>query len=222
MTFPNAANGVKKLFVGEILALIAALAAGCSIIFSKPVVSGEEIVDFAAKDNEITIVAILLSVSGIIALIACILQLVGIAKAAKDEEAFKGALYMILCSVVVAIAGAALAYLFPISNIISNIGTVVSNLLEIIITFLVIGGIANLGAKLSDAGLQEKAGKLLGIIVTVIVLRFIANVVLLLFKENIAEVVVTILGVVVVILSLVQYIMYLSLLSKAKNTLESK
>ena len=222
MTFPNAANGVKKLFVGEILALIAALAAGCSIIFSKPVVSGEEIVDFAAKGNEITIVAILLSVSGIIALIACILQLVGIAKAAKDEEAFKGALYMILCSVVVAIAGAALAYLFPNSNIISNIGTVVSNLLEIIITFLVIGGIANLGAKLSDTALQEKAGKLLGIIVTVIVLRFIANVVLLLFKENIAEVVVTILGVVVVILSLVQYIMYLSLLSKAKNTLESK
>ena len=222
MTFPNAANGIKKLFIAEVLGLISAITIACSVIFSKPVVSDGTVVDVAATDGGLTVAAILISVGGIIAIVAYILQLVGIAKASRDEEAFKGALYLILFTILFAIAGAALAYAFPNSNLLSNLGTVVTNLLEILTTFMIIGGIGMLGAKLNDGLLQEKAAGLLKIIVTVIVLKFIANVVVLLFKENIAEVVVTILGVMILILTLVQYILYLSLLASAKNTLESK
>ena len=222
MTFPNAAKGIKALFIGEILALISAISIACSIIFSKPVVSGEEVVDFAATGGQITVVAILLSVGGLIAIVAYIMQLVGIAKAAKDEEAFKGALYLILFSILFSIAGAVLAYVFPTNNLLSGVGTVGTNIIEILVTFLIIGGIGTLGAKLNDATLQEKAAKLLRIILTVIVLRLIANFVILLFKESIAEVIVTILGIVVLVFSLVQYIAYLSLLATARNTLANK
>ena len=222
MTFPNAAKGIKTLFIGEILALISAISIACSIIFSKPVVSGEEVVDFAATGGQITVVAILLSVGGLIAVVAYIMQLVGIAKAAKDEEAFKGALYLILFSILFSIAGAVLVYVFPTNNLLSGAGTVVTNIIEILVTFLVIGGIGTLGAKLNDATLQEKAAKLLRIIVTVIVLRLIANIVILLFKESIAEVIVTILGIVILVFTIVQYIAYLSLLATAKNTLANK
>ncbi|MEE3468543.1 MAG: hypothetical protein VZQ83_08900 [Eubacterium sp.] len=222
MTFPNAAKGIKTLFIGELLALISAISIACSIIFSKPVVSGEEVVDFAATGGQITVVAILLSVGGLIAVVAYIMQLVGIAKTAKDEEAFKSALYLILFSILFSIAGAVLAYVFPTNNLLSGAGTVVTNIIEILVTFLVIGGIGTLGAKLNDATLQEKAAKLLRIIVTVIVLRLIANIVILLFKESIAEVIVTILGIVILVFSLVQYIAYLSLLATAKNTLANK
>ena len=222
MTFPNAAKGIKTLFIGEILALISAISIACSIIFSKPVVSGEEVVDFAATGGEITVVAILLSVGGLIAVVAYIMQLVGIAKTAKDEEAFKGALYLILFSILFSIAGTVLAYVFPTNNLLSGAGTVVTNIIEILVTFLVIGGIGTLGAKLNDATLQEKAAKLLRIIVTVIVLRLIANIVILLFKESIAEVIVTILGIVILVFTIVQYIAYLSLLATAKNTLANK
>ena len=222
MTFPNAAKGIKALFIGEILALISAISIACSIIFSKPVVSGEEVVDFAATGGEITMVVILLSVGGIIAIVAYIMQLVGIAKAAKDEEAFKGALYLILFSILFSIAGAVLAYVFPTNNLLSGVGTVGTNIIEILVTFLIIGGIGTLGAKLNDATLQEKAAKLLRIILTVIVLRLIANFVILLFKESIAEVIVTILGIVILVFTLVQYIAYLSLLATAKNTLANK
>ena len=220
MTFPNAANGIKKLFIGEILALFSAIAIACSVIFSKPVLS--EAGEITSLEGSVTVAAILLSVGGIIAVVAYILQLVGIAKASKDEEAFKGALYLILFSILFSIAGAALAYAFPNNTLLSNIGTVVTNLLEILITFLVIGGIGSLGAKLNDTELETKAAGLLKIIVTVIVLKFIGNCVVTLFKENIAEVVVTVLGILVLILTIVQYIVYLSLLSKAKNSLESK
>ena len=222
MTFPNAAKGIKTLFIGELLALISAISIACSIIFSKPVVSGEEVVDFAATGGQITVVAILLSVGGLIAVVAYIMQLVGIAKTAKDEEAFKSALYLILFSILFSIAGAVLAYVFPTNNLLSGAGTVVTNIIEILVTFLVIGGIGTLGAKLNDATLQEKAAKLLRIIVTVIVLRLIANIVILLFKESIAEVIVTILGIVILVFTLVQYIAYLSLLATAKNTLANK
>ena len=222
MTFPNAAKGIKALFIGEILALISAISIACSIIFSKPVVSGEEVVDFAATGGQITVVAILLSVGGLIAIVAYIMQLVGIAKAAKDEEAFKGALYLILFSILFSIAGAVLAYVFPTNNLLSGVGTVGTNIIEILVTFLIIGGIGTLGAKLNDATLQEKAAKLLRIILTVIVLRLIANFVILLFKESIAEVIVTILGIVILVFTIVQYIAYLSLLATAKNTLANK
>ena len=222
MTFPNAAKGIKTLFIGELLALISAISIGLSIIFSKPIVSGNEVVDIAAAGGQLTMAAILISVGGIIAIVAYIMQLVGIAKAARDEEAFKGALYLILFSILLSIAGTVLAYIFPTNNLLSGVGTVGTNIIEILVTFMIIGGIGTLGAKLNDATLQEKAAKLLGIIMTVIILRLIANIVILLFKESIAEVIVTILGIVILVFTLVQYIAYLSLLATARNTLANK
>lgn len=222
MTFPNAARGIKKLFIGELLALIGAVLSALSVIFAKPVVSGDDIVDIGATGARLGIVGTLLGIAGIVLIVAFILQLIGIANAAKDEEAFKAALYTILFGIIVSIVGAILTYLFPNSTIISNIGTIASNLIEILTTFLVIGGIGVLGQKIGDQGLQEKAGKLLGVILTVIVLRFIANFVIVFFKENFAEVIVTVVGIMILLLSIIQYALYLSLLSKAKNSLESK
>ena len=225
MTFPNAANGIKKLFIGEILALFGALASGVAVFFAKPQVDDSlNITDFAATTNvELGLVGGFLAVGGVIMIVAFILQLIGIVKASKDEEAFKGALYLILFSLAASIVGSVLVTMFPgMPKFAQNIPTVVVNLTEILTTFLVIGGIASLGAKVNSAELQEKASKLLGIIVTVIVLKFVANCVILLFKENIADVIATILGILVVFFTLLQYILYLSLRSKAKNTLAEK
>ena len=222
MTFPNAADGIKKLFIAEVLALISSIAIACSVIFSKPVVSGEEVLDFAATGSEVTIVAILLGIGGIIALIAYILQMVGIAKAAKDEETFKKALYLIIFSILFSIAGSVLAYFYPENTLLSNLGTVGTGVLDFLITFLVIGGIGMLGSKLNDEVLQDKSAKLLRIILLVIVLKVIGNIIVLIFKTNVTETVTTVLGVIILILTLIQYIVYLSLLTTAKRTLATK
>ncbi len=216
MTFPNAAKGIKKLFIAEILALIAGVALGCSVFVTESVVSE------TATNGEVTLVVAFLGIGSILFVISLIIQLIGIANASKDEEAFRSALYMVFFTMIVAVAGAVLAYLFPNNSFLNNLPTVIENLADILITFLIIGGISSLGEKLNDVELQEKAAKLLGIILAVIVFKFIGNGVLLLFKENIAKVIITVLGIMIIILNLIQYILYLTLLARAKNTLETR
>ena len=222
MTFPNAANGVKKLFIGEVLGLIAAIATASTIIFAQPTIVSDQVVEVGATGGTLGVLAVLITAAGVLAVLSCIFQLVGLFRASKDEEGFRAALYVILFSLLVNIAGTVLANLFPNSAFFTSIGTVVSNVAEFLATFLVIGTIGVLGMKLNDTALPERAGKLLGIIITVIILRLIANVVLLLFKESIAAFIVTIFGVIILILSVVKYVFYLSLLANAKNTLETR
>ncbi|MBO4396121.1 MAG: hypothetical protein J5819_07225, partial [Eubacterium sp.] len=131
------------------------------------------------------------------------------------------ALYVVIFGLLMTLASGVFTVVFPESVFLGNLGRVIGSVAELLATFLIIGGIGMIGAKLNDMGLQEKAGKLLGIIMTVIILRLIANIALLLFRESLAAFLVLVIGIMVLILSIVQYLLYLSLLSHAKNTLAS-
>ena len=102
MRFPNAAKGVKKLFVAEILGLIGVISTLVSIVYF--IISG---VSGAAQENEGVLVGgaltfIILTVINLgVSLTAFILRIVGVVQARKDEESFSTALAFIIINAII-------------------------------------------------------------------------------------------------------------------------
>ena len=105
MKFPNAANGVKKLFTAEILQIIAAVALAAAAIMSLVMLAN------AANENAGATLGfgagtLVFSIGGaVVSLISFILTIVGLVKASKDDNGFKTALAFIILAVVATIVG---------------------------------------------------------------------------------------------------------------------
>ena len=105
MKFPNAENGVKKLFTAEILQIIAAVALAAAAVMGLVTLAN------AANENAGATLGfgagtLVFSIGGaVVSLIAFILTIVGLVKASKDDDGFKTALAFIILAVVATIVG---------------------------------------------------------------------------------------------------------------------
>jgi hypothetical protein len=215
MKFPNAAKGVKKIFTAEILSLIAALLSIVGIAMMIITRAAEE-----SHAENATVVAglgtiALLAAAAIIILIAGIMSLVGIINASKDDGAFKAALIAILIGVCAAIVSG----IFSQNSTVQSICQIVQNLMNIFSTVFVIQGISNLAVKVGNTQVASQAKTILAIIVVIYVLSLIASILVVVFGGQFASVTAGIIAVVALVLDVIAYIVYLSLLSKAKKIL---
>ncbi len=215
MKFPNAAKGVKKIFTAEILSLIAALLSIVGIAMMIITRAAEE-----SHAENATVVAglgtiALLAAAAIIILIAGIMSLVGIINASKDDGAFKAALIAILIGVCASIVSG----IFSQNSTVQSICQIVQNLMNIFSTVFVIQGISNLAVKVGNTQVASQAKTILAIIVVIYVLSLIASILVVVFGGQFASVTAGIIAVVALVLDVIAYIVYLSLLSKAKKIL---
>ena len=113
MKYPNAAKGIKKIYIAEILSVLAALLAiGIAIMVGTagidPSIDGQS----AAQVLQNTNIAVPFTVTGVLLmvlmLLSYILNLIGIVNASKDDDGFKRALWMLLASIAFGLAAAAL------------------------------------------------------------------------------------------------------------------
>ena len=205
MKYPNAANGVKKIFTAEILTLIAGL---CSfvgaVLMLVALISGtsaaETSSDAAAASAIITGVVStpFIIAAAVLGIIAFILNIVGIGKASKDEPAFKIAFYAVFANIVIAV----------ISAIFSGNSFVVSLM-------------QTLSSVATDHEMDDKGRTLFMIILVVLLIEFAASMTATIFHAFAGSVVAAVLLLIATVLSLIQYILYLSYLAKAKKMLES-
>ena len=215
MKFPNAATGVRKIFTAQVLSLISSIAMIIALILL--IVTGAA----ANANSDGGVLAagmgtlVLMLASFILILIAAIMSLVGIIQAAKDEGAFKTALYAIIISLVAAVVAA----IFSSNGTVQGICQVVQNIMSIAVTVFVITGIINLADQLNNAEVSQKGTNLMKVIVCVYVLALIASVVSLIFGGTFASVTAAIIALVATILNVIAYFLYLSLLSKGKKML---
>ena len=232
MKFPNAAKGVRKIFSAEILKLIAivCLIAGliCLILMLASVGNGS---DAGAGASAI---GVLIFVGGAFVLmaVAAIMKLVGIVQSSRDESSFTAALVCILIEVVALIVSGFIAppvinpsgsvdinALSAISNSVS-LNHLIMSIANLLITVFIITGVIKLADQLNDGSVSAKGANLLKIIIVINGLAIIASIVSLIFGANSATAVTCgILLLVALILEIVQYFMYLSLLSNGKKML---
>ena len=221
MTFPNAHNGVKKIFTAEILSLIAAVAlivaSIVSIIGAKAIGTAQTESAKAAAFGVAGGLAVFGIASSVLMVIAYILTLVGIISAMKDEASFKTALIF----AVIGLVAAGVASVFS-TGVTGSIMQIVSNVANLMVTLYVVQGIVNLAAKLNDGDMVARGNKARWILTIAYCLPIIASLVASILAINKAGVAAAVIGLITALLTLVAYFIYLAYLSAAKKMLAEK
>ena len=222
MRFPNAYEGVKKLFTSQILQIIAGallLIAAFSLVITGVAASG------ASNGGQVTdaeAIGILgaAGISGVfgigglvVSIVAFVLMILGLNKGKIDEPNFKNALICIIASLVISIISGFVPGVG--GKIISEIGNIASFIANIFIIF----GVRHLAIEVNDSAVEKKSNTLLYIIIAVNVLAIIAGIIAAVTTSNTGSSISSILSSIASILNIVSIVLFLVLLAKAKNML---
>ncbi|MBQ3418282.1 MAG: hypothetical protein IJH32_10680 [Ruminococcus sp.] len=214
MQFPNAAKGIKKIFSSVILDIIG----GVGLVISALVVLAvAAMLESGDESLEITgmIAVITMAVSGVLTLLAAVLSVVGMAQASKDEGSFKIAIFVLIAAVVTSV----LSIILREHQIMYNIVLQITDLLHLIVIIYVIQGMINLADALGEPGII-KSGKHLFIMITIIYgLTCLANIIVAIFGGQTASLIAGVIAFLAEALGLVQSIVYIVFLSRAKKML---
>ena len=204
MTYPNAANGVKKLLIAEILALVAVF-----LILSAVVVT------FATDGDALMAIGAFGLIAGIIAIVALIIRIVGISKASKDEPSFRIALFAVIAGLVVSFLNGfigALVELGVFGTILSLVGTI----LEIVCFVYCVIGIRKLADHLEHYDISNFGKTILYAVLGIGIFQIIVS----LISSFIPGAVSNILSIVGSLASIALEVVFILYLVKAKKMLE--
>lgn len=215
MKFPNAAKGISKIFTSEILALIAAIATGVATILAVVMYASAKTNSTAgAAASGIGMLVLGLGAS-VLLVIALILKIVGVVQTSKDEDSFKMIIYLTIFTLIVAVVAA----IFSRVTFLNNIANAVSAIGGFVTTLLIILGIGNLGVQVGNDEVIDKCSSQFKLILGIGIVALLARFFCIFLPTIPAQGIVIALAVVALVLSVIQYILYLSLLSKAKKML---
>lgn len=219
MRFPNAARGVKKLFTAEILSILSAVSLIVCVVMMAFTVTG------AAKTSANGQAGFTLASLGaslifliaffVLALISKILKLVGLLNASHDEKSFKTALFVLLFSIVLFIV----ADILIGSHTAFNILYACSTLFEFFSLLFILAGIVKLADQMNRGDISKKGSGLVKLLLVIAVLSFVISIVSSFTGSLENSVLTVVLTIVTLVLGVVESVMYISLLSKAKKML---
>jgi hypothetical protein len=175
-------------------------------------VGEDEIVINEAAKTPISILGI---VSAVVALVAFVLNLVGLIIARKDDSGFRIAL---LVTVLGIIASAVSAIWSTNAGLVKWMDTL-TTIFSMFASYYVLTGIANLADQIPDAETKALALKSRTLVEGSFCLTVIFKLIINIFNIQNGSTIYTILAVVATLLELVSYILYLRALSKGKKML---
>ena len=214
MRFPNAYRGVKKIWLAEMLMLLAAIVGIVIVIVAAMNGSmvGEDIV---ISEGVKTPIAILGIVTAVILLIGFILNLIGLINANNDDSAFRIALLVTILGVV----ASAISAIWSNNETLNKWMDTALTICSMLASYYVLTGIANLAEKMSDAATKALALKSRTLVEGSFCATALFKLIISIFKIQNGSTISTILAVVALLLELVSYILYLRALSKGKKML---
>ena len=214
MRFPNAYRGVKKIWLAELLMLLAAIVGIIMVIVmaANGTMVGEDIV---INEGVKTPIAVLGIVTAVIALVAFILNLVGLINANNDDSAFRIALLVTILGIV----ASAISAIWSNNETLNKWMDTAITICSMFASYYVLTGIANLAEKMSDAATKALALKSRTLVEGSFCATALFKLIISIFKIQDGSTISTILAVVALLLELVSYILYLRALSKGKKML---
>ena len=217
MKYPNALEGVKKIYKAEILELIAGILALVGAILLLVGIAGTQVESTGAAVGGILGGGLVMLAVAVLGIIAFIMGILGVKKAIPDEENFKTALYAmilgIVASVVIGFAkeGSAL----------SNAGSTLSSICSFLAQYYIITAIIVLAQKLADKAMEDRGLKTRKALMIVWIAKIVLEVIQIFLNKNTAvDVTAGVLALIAAVIAIVAYVMYLKLLSKARVMLE--
>ncbi len=220
MRYPNAAKGVSRIFSAEILNLIFGIlitvSGVCALLTNYAEKAGTEV----EKIPAFWIMTGSFLVGGVLKLISIIMNIVGISNASKDEENFKNALLFLVLGMIATAGSITVSVLVKESEMTTGILDSIAKLLEVFVYIFVVSGIVKLADRYNRGDISAAGTNVLKILILVNVIVLIAGFIVSVMGGQAASIVTAVLTIIAGILSVVQYIMYLSLLAKAKKMLQ--
>ena len=211
MKYPNAFKGVKKLYTAQILSLIATVAlliAAFAALFMVGAAEAEEVGIGAAS---LGVAALFGLAAAVLAIIALVMKIVGLNAGAKDEPLFKTALSFAVAGIVVNALNAVLT-----SEIIQRIASTFAPVAEVLLIYYVVSAIRSLADKLGDSDMVQRAKGVITIVYVTFCVGILAQVLgQFVLTGKVADVV----EIVGYVLEIVEFVVYLSYLAKAKKML---
>ena len=214
MRFPNAFRGVKKIWLAEMLMLLAAIVGIIIVIVmaANGTMVGEDIV---INEGVKTPIAVFGIVTAVIALVAFILNLIGLINANNDDSAFRIALLV----TILGIAASAISAIWSNNETLNKWMDTALTICSMFASYYVLTGIANLAEKMSDAATKAVALKSRTLVEGSFCATALFKLIISIFKIQNGSTISTILAVIALLLELVSYILYLRALSKGKKML---
>ena len=217
MEFPNAAKGLKKIFLAELLHLISAVMVVCALILlaSNGInmkTTGDVLRD-KLETTGMTVPMIIYSIGTIILLlIGLFLNLAGIYQASRDEGSFKRAMWATLFTIVVSIIGSFIQRSNPAA---ADWFDMIVTICTMMTALLVLDGITRIADSLGSKEVSDLAKWCSKFILFPFVFSLVGELIIAVFTLN--ESTIALVGAAVYVLDAVAYIMYLRVLSKART-----
>jgi len=224
MKYPNAYQGIKKMFTAEILEIIASVCIFFAGIAAIVAAAGAIVPDPAESagllGGGLIAAAVLMAGFGVLSIIAIILLLVGLKRAGLDESRFNKGFSMALASLILSVAAAVLSTVNGGNNIFDDFATLVASILQIFAMLYVSQGISSLAEDLGDQAVAKSANSLYLVYSVLLIIEAIMRIVSAFLSNDLNMK--TSSGVILMIssvIAIVAYIAYIVLLGKAKKML---
>ena len=217
MRYPNAAKGIKKIWIAEILSILAALLIAALVILVSAnhvdtSISGEEaaqVLEAAKISGPIVVLGVGMM---LLMLVSYFLNMAGIINASKDEAGFKRALWTLLASMAFGIVAAILEN----SNVkVANWLKIPSTLFELVVMIYVLEGIASLAKNLGKKDIADMSTQCRTWMMCALILASAAEAFVAMGTEG--STLNTTSGVAAALLQIVAYVLYLRVLNKARK-----
>ena len=213
MKFPCAAVGFSKILAAEILQLITVVFAGTSVVLLT-------FIQTDADTQESLTLSLFLSLATTLIsnVISVIIKAVGCFQASRDSGFFKLVAGLTLFSLAITFVSA----FFGSNQEISSFITLISTAVDFIITLFVILGISNFASQLEEAAVLEAANRLFKVILCIGMISLATKYCKIILPADALDLILLLLEVSSVVLTIIQYILYIKLLSKTKVMLLMK
>ena len=206
MKFPSALSGIKKLFVAEIISIIATLVALVSAII---------LVANLNNEGAVAVLGTLGIVAGVALIVAFVLEIVGLIQGSKDEDRFRIALFGIIISLVLTIGATILGSLNvgDWANIVADILSTISTVISVLVTVYILLAIGSLAGALGNDMMVERGQ----ILANWVIILFAVSILLGLFPNFFILAVTnpvwrTIFSIFAIVAALVELLVYINIL----------
>lgn len=211
MKYPNASDGVKKIYMSEILALTASvIVVICSVI-------GMLCFDDPDLENLVIIMGVIIICALGLFVAGYLLQIVGIVRASKDEPAFKVSVIAIVAALITTILEA----VFYGNYVGSFIVEIAGDVAKFFLVHYIIHGIMHISEHLERPDMIKKGKFIFRIIYTAIGFEVIVRIFELIFGKEVGEQLSMPFGVAANILQAAEYFMFLIYVGRANKMLKN-
>ena len=222
--FPYAKDGVRKIYVAEILALIGTVLGLIALVGIVLTTASDEVgADVLAGGAALgTILAS--AVFGVLMVISYIMTIIGVSKAGKDEESFRSAMLWIVIAMTASVLQ---GFLEPKSEMASSLFSTISSCCNLIITYYILTGVVHLANRMGNDEVKAVASKSLKLVCAAYLIVAAVKLILtvmggvggttmqgILFGSG------AVITVIAAIVGIIGYILYIRALSRASAMLE--